>query len=48
VRLEGIPLVCRTTGLPPSPPGERVRVAFGEVDLWEVNVPCRYAGRPLG
>jgi len=23
-----------------------VRVAFGEPDLWEVNVPCRYAGKP--
>jgi exoribonuclease-2 len=48
VRLESVPLVCRTTGLPPSPPGERVRVAFGEVDLWEVNLPCRYAGKQMG
>jgi exoribonuclease-2 len=46
VRLEGIPLVCRTIGLPPCAPGERVRVAFGEADPWEVNLPCRYAGRP--
>ena len=46
VRLEGIPLVCRTIGLPPSSPGERVRVAFGEPDPWEVNLPCRYAGKP--
>lgn len=46
VRLEGIPLVCRATGLPPSSPGERVRIAFGEPDLWEVNLPCRYAGNP--
>jgi hypothetical protein len=21
-------------------------VAFGEPDLWEVNLPCRYAGKP--
>jgi ligand-binding SRPBCC domain-containing protein len=28
-----------------TPPGERVRVAFGEIDLWEVNVLCRYAGK---
>lgn len=48
VRLEGIPLVCRTTGLPPSAPGDRVRVAFGEPDPWEVNLPCRYAGKPAG
>ena len=46
VRLEGIPLVCRAIGLPPSAPGERVRVAFGEPDPWEVNLPCRYAGQP--
>ncbi|HSN21691.1 MAG TPA: RNB domain-containing ribonuclease [Usitatibacter sp.] len=45
VRIEGLPLVCRTIGLPPSPPGEKVRVAFGEVDLWEANVVCRYAGK---
>jgi exoribonuclease-2 len=45
VRIDGMPLVCRTIGLPPSPPGERVRVAFGEVDLWEANVLCRYAGK---
>ena len=48
VRLEGVPLVCRTIGLPPSAPGERVRVAFGEPDFWEVNLPCRYAGKPGG
>jgi exoribonuclease II len=46
VRLEGIPLVCRTIGLPPGAPGDRVRVAFGEPDAWEVNLPCRYAGKP--
>ena len=48
VRLEGIPLVCRAIGLPPCAPGDRVRVAFGEPDYWEVNLPCRYAGGPLG
>jgi exoribonuclease-2 len=47
VRLEGIPLVCRATGLPPSSAGDKVRVAFGEPDLWEVNLPCRYAGKPV-
>ncbi len=45
VRIEGLPLVCRTIGLPPSSPGDRVRVAFGEVDLWEPAVLCRYAGK---
>lgn len=45
VRIEGLPLVCRTIGLPTIAPGETVRVAFGQVDLWEANVPCRYAGK---
>ena len=45
VRIEGLPLVCRCIGLPTSAPGERVRVAFGEPDLWEANVICRYAGK---
>lgn len=45
VRIEGLPLVCRTVGLPPCAPGERVRVAFGEADLWEAHVLCRYAGK---
>jgi exoribonuclease-2 len=45
VRIEGLPLVCRAIGMPSAPPGERVRVAFGEADLWEVSILCRYAGK---
>ncbi|HLX24920.1 MAG TPA: RNB domain-containing ribonuclease [Usitatibacter sp.] len=45
VRIEGMPLVCRAVGLPAAAPGERVRVAFGEVDLWEANVLARFAGK---
>ena len=45
VRIEGMPLVCRCVGLPPAAPGERVRVAFGAIDLWEANVLARYAGK---
>lgn len=45
VRIEGIPLVVRAIGLPASAPGERVRVAFGEVDPWEASVLARYAGK---
>jgi exoribonuclease-2 len=48
VRLDGIPLVCRAIGLPPGAPGDRVRVTFGEPDFWEVNLLCRYAGKPGG
>ena len=45
VRIEGLPLVCRTIGMPTLPPGERIRVAFGEVNLWDVTVHCRFAGK---
>jgi exoribonuclease-2 len=46
VRIDGLPLVCRTVGLPAGTvSGERVRVAFGEIDLWEGHVLCRYAGK---
>ena len=45
VRIDGMPLVCRALGLPSAAPGERVRVAFGEADLWEAHVICRYAGK---
>jgi exoribonuclease-2 len=46
VRIDGLPLVCRTVGLPPgTAPGERVRVAFGEIDFWDASVLCRYVGK---
>jgi exoribonuclease-2 len=45
VRIDSMPLVCRAVGLPPTSAGERVRVAFGEVDLWEPAVFTRYAGK---
>jgi exoribonuclease II len=45
VRIDAIPLVCRAVGLPPAAPGERLRVTFGEPDLWEPNVLARYAGK---
>lgn len=45
VRIVGLPLVCRAIGLPACAVGETVRVAFGEIDLWESNVLCRYAGK---
>ncbi len=44
-RVDGLPLVVRAIGLPTAPPGERVRVAFGEIDLWEAHVLARYAGK---
>ena len=46
VRIDSLPLVCRTVGLPPgTAPGARVRVAFGEIDFWDANVLVRYAGK---
>jgi exoribonuclease-2 len=46
VRVDRLPLVCRTVGLPAgTAPGERVRVAFGEIDFWDASVLCRYAGK---
>jgi exoribonuclease II len=45
VRIDGLPLVCRAVGLPAAAPGERLKVSFGEVDLWEANVLARYAGK---
>ncbi len=45
VRIDGMPLTCRAIGLPSAASGERVKVAFGEVDPWEAHVLCRYAGK---
>ena len=45
VRIDAMPLVCRAIGMPAVVPGERVRVNFGEIDLWEANVLARYAGK---
>lgn len=45
VRIDGLPLVLRAIGLPAAMSGERVRVAFGEIDLWEAHVLARYAGK---
>jgi len=45
VRIDGLPLVCRAVGLPAAAPGERLRVAFGEPDLWEPNILARFAGK---
>jgi exoribonuclease-2 len=46
VRIDGMPLVLRMVGLPgATASNERVKVAFGEVDLWETHVLARYAGK---
>jgi exoribonuclease II len=45
VRIDNLPLVVRCVGLPSSAPGERVKVAFGEVAPWDAHVLARYAGK---
>lgn len=45
LRVDAMPLVVRAVGLPPAAAGERLRVAFGEADLWENHVLARYAGK---
>jgi len=45
LRVDGMPLVVRAIGLPATVAGERLRVAFGEPDLWENHVVARYAGK---
>jgi exoribonuclease II len=45
VRIDNLPLVVRCVGLPAAAPGERVKVAFGEVAPWDAHVLARYAGK---
>ncbi len=42
VRLEGLPLAVRATGLPALAPGARVRLEVGAIDLLERSVSCTY------
>jgi exoribonuclease-2 len=45
VRIDRLPLVVRAIGLPSAAPGERVTVAFGEIQPWDAHVLARYAGK---
>jgi exoribonuclease-2 len=42
VRLEAIPLYCRTASLPATAPGTRVEVGLSSIDLLELSVHCEY------
>ncbi len=42
IRLEGLPLITRVTGAPTLNPGDRLRVAPGEIDLLNLECPCRF------
>ncbi len=45
VRFSDLPIVVRLPDMPASEPETRVRVAIGSIDLLELTVQCRYAGR---
>ena len=42
IRMEGLPLVTRVSGAPTLNPGDRLRVAPGEIDLFNVECACRF------
>lgn len=43
VRLDGVPLFLRCAGMPEQPPGSRVEVEVGAVDLLELACQCRFS-----
>jgi len=44
VRFDRIPFITRVVGAPTLNPGERFRVAIGEIDFLDVELTCRYLG----
>jgi exoribonuclease-2 len=44
VRFDALPLTLRLADLPAVPPGSRVRVRVGAIDLLEETIECHYAG----
>ena len=44
VRFDRLPLVVRLPDMPQQPPDTPVRVAVGNVDLFDCTVECRFAG----
>ena len=45
VRLSGLPLVCRVPSLPNLPFGTEVEVEIGTIDLWAIEVSCRFKSK---
>ena len=45
VRLSGLPLVCRVPSLPNLPFGTEVEVEIGAIDLWTIEVICRFKAK---
>ena len=48
VRLSGLPLVCRVPSLPNLPFGTEVEVEVGAIDLWAIEVTCRFKAKLTG
>jgi exoribonuclease-2 len=42
VRLDGLPLVVRVPSLPELPPGARVSVGVGDIDLLDKSLTCTF------
>ncbi len=42
IRMEGLPLITRVSGAPTLNPGDRLRVALGEIDLLNIECACRF------
>ena len=42
VRIDGLPLVVRVPSMPETPPGTRVELEVGGIDLMEVHLHCQY------
>ena len=45
VRLSGLPMVCRVPSLPNLPFGSEVEVEIGAIDLWAIELACRFKGK---
>jgi exoribonuclease II len=45
VRVSGLPLVCRVPSLPNLPFGTEVEVEIGGIDLWALELTCRFKAK---
>lgn len=45
VRLSGLPLICRAPSLPNLPFGTEVEMEIGAIDLWNLELSCRFKAK---
>lgn len=45
VRLSGLPLICRAPSLPNLPFGTEVEMEIGAIDLWNLDLSCRFKAK---